>query len=81
MEQWLDMDAFDGDLQNEHNLLLMEDACQSFGGRYKGKYLGTIGHAGTFSFDFVKIVTCAEGGAVVTNSEDRVYSATARRLL
>ena len=54
----------------EHNLLLMEDACQSFGGRYKGKYLGTIGHAGTFSFDFVKIVTCAEGGAVVTNSQD-----------
>ena len=54
----------------EHNLILLEDACQSFGGRYKGKYLGTIGHAGTFSFDFVKIVTCAEGGAVVTNSEE-----------
>lgn len=54
----------------EHNLILLEDACQSFGGRYKGKYLGTIGHAGTFSFDFVKIVTCAEGGAIITNSED-----------
>lgn len=54
----------------EHNLILLEDACQSFGGRYKGNYLGTIGHAGTFSFDFVKIVTCAEGGAVVTNSND-----------
>jgi 8-amino-3,8-dideoxy-alpha-D-manno-octulosonate transaminase len=54
----------------EHNLILLEDACQSFGGRYKGKYLGTIGHAGTFSFDFVKIVTCAEGGAIITNSQD-----------
>jgi 8-amino-3,8-dideoxy-alpha-D-manno-octulosonate transaminase len=54
----------------EHNLILLEDACQSFGGRYKGKYLGTIGHAGTFSFDFVKIVTCAEGGAIITNSEE-----------
>jgi 8-amino-3,8-dideoxy-alpha-D-manno-octulosonate transaminase len=54
----------------EHKLILLEDACQSFGGRYKGKYLGTIGDAGTFSFDFVKIVTCAEGGAVVTNSQD-----------
>jgi 8-amino-3,8-dideoxy-alpha-D-manno-octulosonate transaminase len=54
----------------EHGLILLEDACQSFGGRYKGKYLGTIGHAGTYSFDFVKIVTCAEGGAIVTNSED-----------
>ena len=57
----------------EHNLILIEDACQSFGGRYKGKYLGTIGHAGTFSFDFVKIVTCAEGGAIVTNSQE-VYT-------
>jgi 8-amino-3,8-dideoxy-alpha-D-manno-octulosonate transaminase len=64
-----DMDALMA-ICKQHNLLLMEDACQSFGGRYKGKYLGTIGHAGTFSFDFVKIVTCAEGGAVVTNSED-----------
>lgn len=57
----------------EHNLILLEDACQSFGGRYKGKYLGTIGHAGTFSFDFVKIVTLGEGGAVVTNNKD-VYT-------
>ncbi|HEY6900740.1 MAG TPA: DegT/DnrJ/EryC1/StrS family aminotransferase, partial [Puia sp.] len=47
-----------------------EDACQSFGGKYKGKHLGTIGHAGTFSFDFVKTVTCAEGGGIVTNNED-----------
>ncbi|HEY4288947.1 MAG TPA: DegT/DnrJ/EryC1/StrS family aminotransferase [Puia sp.] len=54
----------------EHNLILLEDACQSFGARYKGKFLGTIGHAGTFSFDFVKTVTCAEGGGIVTNSED-----------
>ena len=32
--------------------------------------MGTIGHAGTFSFDFVKTITCAEGGVVMTNSED-----------
>jgi len=50
-----------------HNLLLIEDACQAIGGQYKGKYLGSIGHAGTFSFDFVKIMTCGEGGAVLTN--------------
>ena len=54
----------------EHNLILLEDACQSFGAKYKGKFLGTIGHAGTFSFDFVKTITCAEGGGIVTNSED-----------
>ncbi|MBN8673819.1 MAG: DegT/DnrJ/EryC1/StrS family aminotransferase [Chitinophagales bacterium] len=54
----------------EHNLILLEDACQSIGGTYKGKHLGSIGHAGTFSFDFVKTMTCAEGGVVMTNSED-----------
>src|SRR5688572_21218473 len=53
----------------EHKLLLLEDACQSIGASYKGKYLGTIGDAGTFSFDFVKTMTCAEGGAVLTNNE------------
>ncbi|HVM87331.1 MAG TPA: DegT/DnrJ/EryC1/StrS family aminotransferase [Puia sp.] len=54
----------------EHNLLLLEDACQSIGASYKGKHLGTIGDAGTFSFDFVKTITCAEGGAVMTNDEN-----------
>lgn len=54
----------------EHKLLLLEDACQSIGASYKGRQLGTIGHAGTFSFDFVKTITCAEGGAVLTNDLD-----------
>jgi 8-amino-3,8-dideoxy-alpha-D-manno-octulosonate transaminase len=53
----------------DHNLILLEDACQSIGASYKGKFLGTIGDAGTFSFDFVKTVTCAEGGAVLTNNK------------
>lgn len=54
----------------EHQLLLLEDACQSIGATYKGKKVGTIGHAGTFSFDFVKTMTCAEGGVVMTNDEN-----------
>jgi 8-amino-3,8-dideoxy-alpha-D-manno-octulosonate transaminase len=54
----------------ENNLILLEDACQSIGASYKGRSLGTIGHAGTFSFDFVKIMTCGEGGVVLTNDED-----------
>ena len=57
----------------EHKLILLEDACQSIGAKYKGKSLGTIGDAGTFSFDFVKTITCAEGGVVMTNNED-VYT-------
>ncbi len=63
-----DMDALLA-ICKEHNLILLEDACQSIGGSYKGKKLGTIGHAGTFSFDFVKTITCAEGGVVMTNDK------------
>jgi 8-amino-3,8-dideoxy-alpha-D-manno-octulosonate transaminase len=64
-----DMDALKGICQ-EHKLLLLEDACQSIGASYHGKMLGTIGNAGTFSFDFVKTITCGEGGVVMTNDED-----------
>jgi len=64
-----DMDAL-LNICKEHQLLLLEDACQSIGASYKGKHLGTIGHAGTFSFDFVKTMTCAEGGVVMTNDEN-----------
>jgi len=49
------------------NLILIEDACQSVGASYKGKFLGTFGQMGCFSFDPVKTVTCGEGGAVITN--------------
>ncbi len=67
-----DLDAL-AEICAEHNLILLEDACQSIGGTYKGKALGTIGDAGTFSFDFVKMITCAEGGVVMTNNKD-VYT-------
>ena len=64
-----DMDALLA-ICKEHKLLLLEDACQSIGATYKGKSLGTIGNAGTFSFDFVKTMTCGEGGVVMTNDKD-----------
>jgi 8-amino-3,8-dideoxy-alpha-D-manno-octulosonate transaminase len=67
-----DLDALAA-ICKEHHLILLEDACQSIGGTYKGKALGTIGHAGTFSFDFVKMITCAEGGVVMTNDKE-VYT-------
>jgi 8-amino-3,8-dideoxy-alpha-D-manno-octulosonate transaminase len=67
-----DMDALQS-ICKENKLLLLEDACQSIGASYKGKYLGTIGDAGAFSFDFVKTLTCAEGGAVLTNNAE-VYA-------
>ncbi|MHA7101290.1 DegT/DnrJ/EryC1/StrS family aminotransferase [Roseivirga pacifica] len=54
---------------DKHSLLLLEDACQAIGGSFNGQMLGTIGHGGTFSFDFVKTITCGEGGAFLTNDE------------
>ena len=60
---------------NKHKLLLVEDACQAIGGTYKGKPLGSIGDLGCFSFDFVKTITCGEGGAVITNNKDYYLNA------
>ncbi|WP_339610687.1 DegT/DnrJ/EryC1/StrS family aminotransferase [uncultured Planktosalinus sp.] len=53
---------------NQHQLLLIEDACQAIGGSYEGKPLGSYGDLGCFSFDYVKTITCGEGGAVITNN-------------
>ena len=60
---------------SKHKLLLVEDACQAIGGTYKGKPLGSIGDLGCFSFDFVKTITCGEGGAVITNNKDYYLNA------
>jgi 8-amino-3,8-dideoxy-alpha-D-manno-octulosonate transaminase len=57
-------------LCNEKNLVLIEDTAQALGGSYKGKALGSLGKMGCFSFDFFKIITCGEGGAVITNDTD-----------
>lgn len=67
-----DLDALQ-QVCKEHDLILLEDACQSIGASYKGKMVGTIGAAGTFSFDFVKTMTCGEGGVVMTNDKE-VYT-------
>jgi len=69
-----DMDALRA-VCDTHNLLFVEDACQAIGGTYKGKPLGSIADVGCFSFDFVKTITCGEGGAVVTNNKDYYLNA------
>ncbi len=53
----------------EHDLVLIEDTAQALGATYKGKAVGTFGKMGCFSFDFFKIITCGEGGAVITDDE------------
>ncbi|MEW6265673.1 MAG: DegT/DnrJ/EryC1/StrS family aminotransferase [Thermodesulfobacteriota bacterium] len=49
------------------NIPVIEDTAQSCGGTYQGRYLGTYGTLGTFSFDSVKTLTTGEGGMVLTN--------------
>ncbi|MPQ76438.1 DegT/DnrJ/EryC1/StrS aminotransferase family protein [Hydrogenovibrio sp. JE_KL2] len=57
---------------DQHNIILLEDACQATGATYKGQALGTIGQVGTLSFDSVKTISCGEGGAILTN-ESKIY--------
>ena len=57
-------------LADEYGLILLEDACQAIGGSYKGRPLGSYGDLGCFSFDYVKTITCGEGGALITDSEE-----------
>ena len=64
-----DLDALK-EICQRHEVYLLEDACQAFGATYKGKKVGTIGDAGTFSFDFVKTITCGEGGVMITNRDE-----------
>jgi dTDP-4-amino-4,6-dideoxygalactose transaminase len=55
-----------------HDLLVVEDSCQADGGSYRGRRLGSIGHAGGFSFNYFKVISAGEGGAMVTN-DDAVF--------
>jgi perosamine synthetase len=59
------------DLASRHGLRVIEDAAHAFGSTYKGRLIGSFGHATCFSFDPIKQITCGEGGAVVLE-DDRI---------
>ena len=48
-------------------LAVVEDACQAMGGSFRGRRLGAWGDAGAYSFNAMKLLTCGEGGALVTS--------------
>jgi perosamine synthetase len=64
-----DMDAI-MEIANEYGLVVIEDGAHSLGAEYKGRKVGTLAHMTMFSFHPVKPVTTAEGGVIVTDSEE-----------
>jgi perosamine synthetase len=66
------------EIAERRGLFVLEDAAESPGAEYKGRRVGSIGHAATFSFFGNKIITTGEGGMVTTN--DRAIDAEVRRL-
>lgn len=62
------------EVARKHNLKVIEDCAQCFGGIYKGKKAGTIGDVGCFSFCQSKhFTTGGEGGMIVTNNDDLAW--------
>ena len=57
------------EIAERNNIAVVEDACQSIGGKFNDKYLGSIGDAGAYSFNYYKVLTAGEGGALVTNNK------------
>lgn len=60
------------ELCKEHNVPLIEDAAESLGTLYKGRYTGTFGDYGVFSFNGNKIITTSGGGMLVSDNEDGI---------
>ncbi|TFG32153.1 DegT/DnrJ/EryC1/StrS family aminotransferase [Candidatus Thorarchaeota archaeon] len=58
------------EIAEQHDLLVIEDACQAHGAAIDGKRVGSFGHAATFSFYATKNIFTGEGGMVTTNDEE-----------
>ncbi|MDP7148993.1 MAG: DegT/DnrJ/EryC1/StrS family aminotransferase [Nitrospinaceae bacterium] len=66
-------------IADKHNLMVLEDACQAHGARYKEKHVGTIGQVGAFSLNATKNLSGGEGGLLVTDNEKIYHKAKSMR--
>ncbi len=57
-------------IANKNKLMIIEDTCESFGTKYKNKFLGSFGEAGTFSFYYSHQITSGEGGMITCNKKE-----------
>jgi perosamine synthetase len=64
-----DYDAIEA-IAKEFGLFVVCDSAEALGSKYKGKYLGTFGHAGCFSFSANKTVSSGQGGMIATNDSE-----------
>jgi perosamine synthetase len=69
-----DMDRLIG-LCNHYNLPILEDAAEALGTKYKGRYVGTLGDIGCFSFNGNKIMSTGGGGMLVSRDEEYLVRA------
>lgn len=67
--QVADMDPI-VDVARRHDLVVIEDACEALGSRYKGKPAGSLGDVGVFGFYPNKQITTGEGGMIVTDNAE-----------
>jgi dTDP-4-amino-4,6-dideoxygalactose transaminase len=64
-----DMDAL-REMTQRHNIFLVEDSAHAHGSEWRGHKVGSIGDAGTFSFQASKLMTAGEGGMIITNDDE-----------
>ncbi|MEN6455776.1 MAG: DegT/DnrJ/EryC1/StrS family aminotransferase [Prolixibacteraceae bacterium] len=69
MGQPADMDRF-LQIARKYSLFLIEDACQAHFAKFRGKMLGSLGDIGCFSHQSSKVLSCGEGGSIISNNQE-----------